>query len=65
MAGATTTFTTKSKVEAASDLAGVPEGTAGKILLVNGFSWTRYFVTFDNGVSIGSLDGRFLRPRRA
>ncbi len=65
MADATTTFTTKSKVEAAEDLTGVPEGTAGKILLVNGFSWIRYFVKFDNGVSIGSLDGRYLRLRRS
>ena len=64
MASATTTFTTKSKVEAASDLPGVPEGTAGKILLVNGFSWTRYYVQFDNGVSIGSLDGQYLRLRK-
>ena len=43
-------------VTAAVDLRDVPEGTPGKVILKNGFSWIRYWVRFDNGVSLGSLD---------
>jgi hypothetical protein len=46
------------------DLPGVPVGTRGRVYLVEGFTWTRYRVLFDNGVDIGSLDGEVLaRPR--
>lgn len=45
-------------VVATSDLDQVPEGTAGRILLANGFNWQRYRVLFANGVEIGDLDGR-------
>jgi hypothetical protein len=46
------------------DLPGVPAGTRGRVYLVEGFTWTRYRVLFDNGVDIGSLDGSVLaRPR--
>jgi hypothetical protein len=46
------------------DLPGVPAGTKGRVYLVEGFTWTRYRVLFDNGVDIGSLDGAVLaRPR--
>ncbi|MDZ7733048.1 MAG: hypothetical protein U5R31_07950 [Acidimicrobiia bacterium] len=48
------------KVVAAADLPGVPAGTPGKVILVNGFSWIRYRVAFENGRGIGSA-----RPRRA
>ena len=42
---------------------GVPERTGGKIKMVNGFEWQRYWVFFDNGVQLGSLDGSaLLRP---
>ena len=34
----------------------VPEGTKGKVMLVNGFSWIRYWVHFDDGTDIGSID---------
>ncbi len=45
-------------------LPGVPQGTRGRVYLVDGFAWTRYRVLFDNGVDIGSLDGSTLaRPR--
>lgn len=45
-------------------LAGVPQGTKGRVYLVAGFAWTRYRVLFDNGVDIGSLDGSSLaRPK--
>jgi hypothetical protein len=47
------------RVVATIDLPRVPEGTTGKIKLVNGFlragSWTRYWVFFDNGVDLGSI----------
>ena len=47
------------KVVATVDLAGVPEGTTGKVRLVNGFSrpgsWMRYWVFFENGVDLGSV----------
>lgn len=44
------------KVEAAVELRGVPAGTKGKVQLVNGFAWVRYWVLFENGVSLGSID---------
>lgn len=44
------------------DLLGVPAGTSGTVLLANGFAWLRYRVRFDNGVELGSLDGRHLEP---
>jgi hypothetical protein len=34
----------------------VPEGTKGKVVLVNGLSWIRYWVRFDNGVAMGSVN---------
>ena len=46
----------KSRVVAARDLVGVPEGTPGRIELVNGLTWIRYWVQFDNGVWLGSVD---------
>jgi len=48
------------KVVARTDLRDVPEGTAGKIILVNGMVWTRYWVRFDNGVYLGSIDRNVL-----
>jgi hypothetical protein len=46
------------------DLPGVPAGTKGRVYLIEGFSWTRYRVLFDNGVDVGSLDASVLaRPR--
>jgi hypothetical protein len=50
-------------VVAVEELPRVPLGTAGKISMVSGLRWTRYRVQFDNGVSLGSLDGRLIgRP---
>jgi hypothetical protein len=43
------------KVVATSDLRDVPEGTKGKVILVNGFTWIRYWVRFDNGTVLGSI----------
>ncbi|MDQ3385305.1 MAG: hypothetical protein M3503_04745 [Actinomycetota bacterium] len=49
-------LSTKSRVVAEHDLVGVPEGTPGRIELVNGLTWIRYWVQFDNGVWLGSVD---------
>lgn len=43
------------KVVATTDLRGVPEGTPGKVMLVAGLTWIRYWVRFDNGVQLGSI----------
>jgi hypothetical protein len=51
----TPVFSQHQKVAAATDLPGVPAGTIGKVLLVNGFSWVRYRVRFDNGTERGML----------
>jgi hypothetical protein len=46
-------------------LPGVPQGTKGRVYLVDGFAWTRYRVLFENGVDVGSLDGGTLaRPKQ-
>jgi hypothetical protein len=45
-------------------LPGVPQGTKGRVYLVDGFTWTRYRVLFENGFDIGSIDGSVLaRPK--
>lgn len=44
------------KVVAATDLRQVPVGTTGTVMLVNGLSWIRYWVRFDNGVALGSIN---------
>ena len=36
-------------------LRGVPEGTTGKVIHVQGLSWIRYWVWFDNGQRVGTL----------
>ena len=43
-------------VKATIDLPGVPSGTEGRIKVINGFDWRRYWVFFDNGVDLGQLD---------
>ncbi|MGQ0434167.1 MAG: hypothetical protein ACT452_17405 [Microthrixaceae bacterium] len=48
------------KVRANIDLAGVPAGTPGKVLVVSGVTWMRYRVLFENGVEQGLLDGRHI-----
>lgn len=57
-------FRKNETVVATEDLPGVPEGTLGKVKLINGFDWVRYWVFFENGVDHGSLDGDALvRPQ--
>ncbi|MCU1452729.1 MAG: hypothetical protein JWN46_875 [Acidimicrobiales bacterium] len=48
------------KVVATVDLRDVPLGTEGKVAVVNGLTWIRYWVRFANGVSIGSLSRKQL-----
>lgn len=43
------------KVRTIADLRDVPEGTTGKVITVNGLTWIRYWVHFDNGVYQGSI----------
>jgi hypothetical protein len=43
------------KVVTTADLRDVPEGTAGKVIVVNGLTGTRYWVRFDNGEVLGSI----------
>jgi hypothetical protein len=50
------------RVENFEELPGVPVGTAGKVILANGFNWQRYRVLFRNGVELGDLDHRHLTP---
>ncbi len=46
----------RQKVKAAFDLPGVPEGTRGRVTLVNGFGpWIRYRVIFENGIDRGNV----------
>ena len=44
------------RVVSTSDIPGVPIGTPGRVILVNGFAWIRYRVMFDNGLDVGTLD---------
>ena len=46
----------KAAVIARKDLRDVPEGTKGKVVLVNGLSWIRYWVRFENGITMGSVN---------
>jgi hypothetical protein len=48
------------KVVLTTDLRAVPEGTEGKVVLVVGLSWIRYWVSFDNGVAVGSINRKQL-----
>ncbi|HMC51400.1 MAG TPA: hypothetical protein VKI64_01485 [Acidimicrobiales bacterium] len=49
------------RVAAAVDMPDVPEGTTGRVTLVDGFAWRRYTVRFENGVFVGFLDGRHIK----
>lgn len=45
------------KVLAMRDLPGVPEGTQGKVRMVNGLnSWLRYWVLFEDGTMVGQVN---------
>jgi len=51
------------KVVAATDLPHVPAGTKGKVMLVNGLTWVRYWVRFENGVELGQVNRHELARR--
>ena len=51
-----TPFRKGDKVTATVTLPRVPEGTSGVVKLVNGLTWTRYWVFFANGTDLGSID---------
>ncbi|MFA5566398.1 MAG: hypothetical protein WC184_10530 [Acidimicrobiia bacterium] len=52
------------KVVATTDLIGVPAGTKGKVLLVNGIGpWIRYRVLFENNVERGNVLRSEIEPR--
>lgn len=42
------------------DLREVPAGTEGTVILVVGLTWFRYWVQFDNGVAVGSVNRKHL-----
>lgn len=53
----------KERVVATADTPGIPEATTGKVIVVEGLTWIRYWVRFDNGVVRGSLNRKLLaRP---
>ncbi len=52
------------KVVAKEGILGVPPGTKGKVLLVNGLGpWIRYRVLFDGGVERGNVLRESLDPQ--
>jgi hypothetical protein len=62
-AASDTEFRRNERVVALQDLPGIPAGTPGKVELVNGLTWIRYRVAFENGVDRGSIDSAYLaRP---
>jgi hypothetical protein len=59
----TTPLRRKDRVVAAVDLPGIPAGTTGRVTMVAGFDWIRYWVRWDNGVQRGSMNRKVLvRP---
>ena len=50
----------KDVVFARHDLPGIPAGTRGKVTFVEGFTWIRYWVRWENGVIRGSLNRKNL-----
>jgi hypothetical protein len=53
----------KERVVLTTDLPGIAAGTPGKVIVVEGLTWIRYWVRFDNGIVRGSLNRKVLaRP---
>ena len=51
-----TPFRKNEKVLTTRELPGVPEGSKGKVRLVNGLNtWVRYWVKFENGDFVGQI----------
>ena len=56
-------FKRKDRVVAAVDLPGIPAGTEGKVIMVAGFTWIRYWVRWANGIERGSINrSNLVRP---
>ena len=55
MAAASDLLSCRERVVLAEDLAGVAEGTSGKVMLHTGLRWLRYWVRFDSGAERGSI----------
>ena len=53
----------KELVFARHDMPGIPAGTRGKVTFVEGFTWIRYWVRFENGVIRGSINRKNLATR--
>ncbi len=52
-----TPFRKNEKVITTRSLGRIPEGAAGKVKLANGLnSWSRYWVYFNDGTMVGSID---------
>ncbi len=56
MAATTAPLSAGEIVRAKVALRGVPSGTLGKVIHVQGLSWIRYWVWFDNGERVGTID---------
>lgn len=54
-ATATDELTVGTPVVATVEMRGVPQGSTGKVIHVQGLSWIRYWVWFDNGQRVGTL----------
>lgn len=54
---AKTTLKPRDRVTLTRDIRGVPEGTNGRVKVVQGMTWARYWVAFDNGHWVGSVSG--------
>lgn len=52
------------KVRLVEDIPGYAAGSTGKIAVANGFSWTRYWVRFDDGTAVGHIDHHSLVKQR-
>jgi len=52
------------KVVTTGELRNVPEGTAGKVIVVNGLTWIRYWVRFENGEVLGSISRDMLATKK-
>lgn len=61
MSGTIDRLKRRDKVVATTDLPGVPAGTPGRVVAEAGITWYRYFVAFDNGVELSSVDRSALR----
>ena len=53
---ASTVLKAGARVRATVAMKGVPVGTEGKVIHVQGLSWIRYWVWFDNGIRLGTID---------